>query len=104
MMGQMVEPLATGRSAGSLAWAGLANAYYWIDPVRKVTGVFATQILPFCDVKALPLFHEFETAVYRAHVKLTAEDLASDNVLVRFSCSADRLRNRGLSGVQEPSS
>ena len=26
------EPLPTGRSAGSLAWAGLANSYYWIDP------------------------------------------------------------------------
>ena len=35
------RPLPTGRSAGSLAWAGLANSYYWIDPVRKVAGVYA---------------------------------------------------------------
>src|SRR5206468_1449920 len=26
----------TGRSAGSLAWAGLANTYFWIDRTRRV--------------------------------------------------------------------
>ncbi len=60
------EPMATGRAAGSLAWAGLANSYYWIDPARKVTGVFATQILPFYDEKAFRAFEAFETAVYQA--------------------------------------
>ena len=60
------QPLSTGRSAGSLAWAGLANSYYWIDPARDVAGVFITQILPFADVKALPLFRNFETAVYKS--------------------------------------
>ncbi len=60
------QPLATGRSAGSLAWAGLMNSYYWIDPVKKITGVYATQILPFCDVKSLKLFQDFETEVYKA--------------------------------------
>jgi CubicO group peptidase (beta-lactamase class C family) len=54
----------TGRSAGSLAWAGLANTYYWIDQKKGVGGVYATQILPFADVKSLPLFHAFESAVY----------------------------------------
>ena len=54
----------TGRSAGSLAWAGLANTYYWIDQKKGVGGVYATQILPFVDVKSLPLFHAFESAVY----------------------------------------
>jgi methyl acetate hydrolase len=58
--------MPTGRSAGSLAWAGLANSYYWIDPTRKVTGVFATQILPFYDEKAVKAFDNFETAVYQA--------------------------------------
>jgi CubicO group peptidase (beta-lactamase class C family) len=58
------QPLPTGRSAGSLAWAGLANSYYWIDPVKQVTGVYATQILPFFDEKAVRLFADFETAVY----------------------------------------
>jgi methyl acetate hydrolase len=59
------EPAPTGRAAGSLAWAGLANSYYWIDPKKGVGGVYLTQILPFADQKALPLFLEFEKAVYR---------------------------------------
>src|SRR4029079_17459873 len=36
-----------GRSAGSLAWAGLANTYFWIDPARDVSGVILMQLLPF---------------------------------------------------------
>lgn len=59
------EQAPTGRSAGSLAWAGLANSYYWIDPVRGLGGAYATQLFPFADDKALPLFFEFETAVYQ---------------------------------------
>jgi methyl acetate hydrolase len=58
------EPMQTGRSAGSLAWAGLANSYFWIDPKRKVAGVYATQVLPFFDQKAVQAFEAFETAVY----------------------------------------
>ncbi len=54
----------TGRPAGSLAWAGLANSYYWIDPKNEIGGVYATQILPFADSKSLPLFEAFEKAVY----------------------------------------
>jgi methyl acetate hydrolase len=60
------ETMPTGRSAGSLAWAGLANSYYWIDPKRRVAGVYATQILPFFDQKAVEAFQAFETAVYAA--------------------------------------
>ena len=60
------EPAPTGRSAGSLAWAGLANTYYWIDPARGLGGVYATQILPFADRKAVSLVFEFEKAVYRS--------------------------------------
>jgi methyl acetate hydrolase len=59
------QPLPTGRSAGSLAWAGLANSYFWIDPVKQVTGVYATQVLPFFDAKAVQLFQDFEAAVYQ---------------------------------------
>ena len=55
----------TGRSANSLAWAGIFNTYYWIDLTRDVGGVFLTQIFPFLDDKALPLFLDFETQVYR---------------------------------------
>jgi len=59
------EALPTGRSAGSLAWAGLANSYFWIDPAKQVAGVYATQLLPFFDADAVALFGEFESAVYQ---------------------------------------
>lgn len=55
---------AEGRSAGSLAWAGLANTYYWIDPARDVTGVILMQLLPFADGKCLEAFAGFERGVY----------------------------------------
>jgi CubicO group peptidase (beta-lactamase class C family) len=58
------EQAPTGRSAGSLAWAGLANTYYWIDRSKGVGGVYATQILPFADQYSLPLFLAFEKSVY----------------------------------------
>jgi methyl acetate hydrolase len=53
-----------GRSAGSLAWAGLANTYYWIDPARDVAGVILMQLLPFADKKCLEAFAGFERGVY----------------------------------------
>jgi len=53
-----------GRSAGSLAWAGLANTYYWIDPARDVAGVILMQVLPFADQKCLEAFAGFERGVY----------------------------------------
>jgi methyl acetate hydrolase len=53
-----------GRSPGSLAWAGLANTYYWIDPARDVTGVILMQVLPFADGKCLEAFAGFESGVY----------------------------------------
>ncbi len=60
------EDAPTGRSAGSLAWAGLANTYYWLDPKKRVAGVILTQILPFVDGKVMDLFDHFERAVYAA--------------------------------------
>jgi methyl acetate hydrolase len=53
-----------GRSPGSLAWAGLANTYYWIDPSRQVAGVILMQVLPFADRKCLDTFATFERGVY----------------------------------------
>ena len=57
---------AEGRSAGSLAWAGLANTYFWLDPARKVGGVILMQFLPFADKTALNLFGALERGVYQA--------------------------------------
>ena len=53
-----------GRSPGSLAWAGLANTYFWIDPARNVAGVILMQLLPFADGKCLEAFGGFEKGVY----------------------------------------
>ncbi len=54
----------TGRPAGGLMWAGLANSFYWIDPSTGVGGVFLSQIFPFADTGSVPSFYDFETAVY----------------------------------------
>jgi methyl acetate hydrolase len=58
------EATAEGRAPGSLAWGGLANTYFWIDPWRRVSGVFATQVLPFFDPRIINAFSDFERAVY----------------------------------------
>jgi methyl acetate hydrolase len=60
------QPAPTGRTPGSLAWAGLANTYFWIDPNKGVGGVYMTQVLPFADSSALPLFYAFEKSVYQS--------------------------------------
>ncbi len=53
-----------GRSAGSLAWAGLANTFYWIDPKRSLCAVLMMQFYPFVDKAAVAVLGDFEKAVY----------------------------------------
>jgi len=53
-----------GRSAGSLAWAGIFNTFYWIDPKRGLAAVMMMQFLPFVDKEAVGLLSDFEHAVY----------------------------------------
>ena len=53
-----------GRSAGSLAWAGIMNTFYWIDPRRALCATVMMQFLPFCDPQAVGLLGDFERAVY----------------------------------------
>ena len=57
-------PYPGGRAAGSLAWAGLSNTFYWIDPKRQRCAVILMQFLPFVDKEAVGLLGEFERAVY----------------------------------------
>jgi methyl acetate hydrolase len=59
-------PAPSGRAAGSLAWAGLGNTYFWIDPAKGVAGVILMQLIPFADPKALAVFDGFEKALYAA--------------------------------------
>jgi methyl acetate hydrolase len=67
-VGFMISTAAApgGRGAGSLAWAGLGNTYFWIDPGAGVAGVILMQLLPFADRKSLALLDGFERAVYAA--------------------------------------
>ncbi|MGR7993613.1 serine hydrolase domain-containing protein [Xanthobacter sp. ZOL 2024] len=58
------KPGTNGRSAGSISWAGLLNSYFWLDPVKKVTGALFTQILPFYDARVVALYGAFERGLY----------------------------------------
>lgn len=60
------EEAPTGRPAGSIGWAGLANSFFWIDRKNGVGGYWATQILPFGDPQSFVGYLDFETAVYQA--------------------------------------
>jgi methyl acetate hydrolase len=58
------EDAPTGRPAGALGWAGLANLFYWIDRKNGIGGFWATEILPFADPTSVGGYMEFEKAVY----------------------------------------
>ena len=62
MLNESTAP--TGRSAGSMAWAGLANTYFWIDPVQRIAGLAMMQLLPFADPAAIGVALDFEKSVY----------------------------------------
>jgi methyl acetate hydrolase len=65
-LGFMINESAapTGRSVGSLAWAGLANTYFWIDPTLNIAGLAMMQALPFMDQRTVDVFYGFEKSVY----------------------------------------
>jgi methyl acetate hydrolase len=58
------EDAPTGRPAGAIGWAGLANTFYWIDRKNGFGGYWATQILPFGDPVSFGGYMDFETAAY----------------------------------------
>jgi methyl acetate hydrolase len=62
----------TGRPAGALGWAGLANLFYWIDRQNGFGGFWATQILPFGDPASFGGYVDFETAFYNSLRKAKA--------------------------------
>lgn len=70
------EDAPTGRPAGELGWAGLANLFYWIDRKNGVGGFWATQILPFADPVSFGGYMDFETAVY-SHLQSGSPSLAA---------------------------
>jgi CubicO group peptidase (beta-lactamase class C family) len=67
-LGFLINPLAgpDGRAAGSLAWAGIANSYYWIDPASDITAVLMMQHVPFGEPATVDVLRALERAVYSA--------------------------------------
>ncbi|WP_419841086.1 serine hydrolase domain-containing protein [Candidatus Poriferisodalis sp.] len=57
-------PAPTGRPAGGLMWAGLANSYFWIDLANQVAGCYISQQVPFADPRSYGLYEAIETAAY----------------------------------------
>ena len=66
------KPVEGGRSQSSLAWAGIYNTFFWIDPPRKTCAVIMMQILPFSDDAAYSVVEHFERAVYASPAKIAA--------------------------------
>jgi CubicO group peptidase (beta-lactamase class C family) len=57
------------RSEGSLAWAGINNTEFWIDPTRGIGAVLLMQYLPFYDTAAIKTLQGFEQRVNQALTK-----------------------------------
>ena len=64
-----VDPqYAKFRSPGSLAWGGINNTHFWIDPKRQIAGIVLMQVLPFYDEASVGVLRGVEEQVYR-HLK-----------------------------------
>ena len=59
------EEAPTGRPAGAIGWAGLANLFFWIDRKNGFGGFWGTQIFPFADAASFGGYMDFETATYQ---------------------------------------
>jgi CubicO group peptidase (beta-lactamase class C family) len=57
--------VARYRSPGSLAWGGIYNTHFWIDPKRQVGGIVLMQVLPFYDRACMRVVRGIEALVYR---------------------------------------
>ncbi len=49
---------------GSLAWAGIFNTEFWIDPAAGIGGILLMQYLPFYDDAAIETLQGFEKRIY----------------------------------------
>lgn len=59
------KPLASGRGAGAMSWAGVFNTFFWVDRDRGVAAVVFTQMLPFGEPGPTKLVEDFDRTVYR---------------------------------------
>jgi len=58
-------PTVSGRSAGSFGWGGLANTYFFIDPVKGIGAILGTQLLPFLDPQVAEMRDKLESLIYQ---------------------------------------
>ncbi|GAA6038555.1 hypothetical protein JCM8097_004628 [Rhodosporidiobolus ruineniae] len=54
----------TGHPPSTLEWAGLANSYYFVDPVNSIGAMISAQYFPFANTAMLGLRDEFVRWVY----------------------------------------
>jgi methyl acetate hydrolase len=52
------------RAPGSMAWAGIFNTEFWIDPANNIGAVLLMQYLPFYDDEAIEVLQGFEERIY----------------------------------------
>ena len=45
----------TGRRENTVHWCGLLNLYWWLDSASGISGILATQILPFWGEHRYPI-------------------------------------------------
>ena len=53
------------RSPGSMAWAGIYNTEFWIDPEKEIGAVLLMQFMPFYDEAAIEVLQGFEKRIYQ---------------------------------------
>lgn len=58
--------LPASRAPGSMAWAGIYNTEFWIDPQTGIGAVLMMQYLPFYDDTAIEVLQGFEQRVYKS--------------------------------------
>jgi CubicO group peptidase (beta-lactamase class C family) len=58
------QQLDNSRAPGSMAWAGIYNTEFWIDPDTHIGAVLMMQYLPFYDAKAIEVLQGFENRIY----------------------------------------
>ena len=59
-----MEQRENSRAPGSLAWAGIYNTEFWIDPENNIGAVLMMQYMPFYDEKAIEVLQGFEQRIY----------------------------------------